>query len=312
MIPTYNQSQYLAQAIESALAQTYPHLEVVVCDDASTDSTPDVLKQFQDRRLKYHRNPKNIGRTANYKRLLYEHSTGDYVVNLDGDDYYTDTDFIDGAVAEIRQHDDVVIVSARAYTVTNSGRSLSPTPGHKVIKGVDVVRQLPNAEHSFMHMSALYRRDKAMAIDFYRSEMNSTDWESLYRLCLFGSVVYIDKPVGVWRIHGENQTGTLEAGKHLANLSIWPPIFTAATQLGMSPLSAQVRRAKCIASFSEASIMRTSLKGNQETLAFVFGLLREHTLGGIFALLYPRTFAILALSLAGHYRRKEFRRKHKA
>ena len=304
MIPTYNQGLFLRQAIESALAQTYANLEVIVGDDASSDNTLDIIESFKDVRLKHYVNQKNIGRTANYRKLLNDWANGDYVVNLDGDDYYTDTAFIEAAVHQIQQNTGVMIVSARSYTVSGLGQSLSPSPGQKVIKGFDVVQKLPDAEHSFMHMSALYRRDKAIALGFYRSETNSTDWESLYRLCLYGNVVYLDRAVGVWRIHGANQTGTLDAEKHLANLSIWHSIFIEARDAGMSNLRAKLTEAKCIAAFSEASMMRTSLKSNKETLAFVCGLTRRHTLGGIFTLLNPRSLAVLSLALMGHYRRK--------
>ena len=86
MIPTYNQAGFIRDAIDSALAQNYPELEVIVCDDASSDETYQVVASIQDRRLKYIRNPINLGRTNNYKNLLHNHAIGDFVVNLDGDD----------------------------------------------------------------------------------------------------------------------------------------------------------------------------------------------------------------------------------
>jgi len=46
MIPTYNQAEYIGEAIASALAQTYPVLEVLVGDDASTDDTPQIIARF--------------------------------------------------------------------------------------------------------------------------------------------------------------------------------------------------------------------------------------------------------------------------
>ncbi|MBK6512456.1 MAG: glycosyltransferase family 2 protein [Haliea sp.] len=61
LIPTYNQAGYLKQAVESALNQEYPHLEVIICDDASLDWDPDLLAEFAaDPRLRIHRNQINL------------------------------------------------------------------------------------------------------------------------------------------------------------------------------------------------------------------------------------------------------------
>ena len=114
MIPVYNQARYIREAIDSALMQTYSNLEVIVGDDASTDATAKIVAEINDPRLRYMRNSNNLGRTGNYKNLLYNHATGDYVVNLDGDDYYTDPDFISEAVKLIKDDPKVVMVTARA------------------------------------------------------------------------------------------------------------------------------------------------------------------------------------------------------
>ncbi|MGC8706738.1 MAG: glycosyltransferase family 2 protein, partial [Desulfurella sp.] len=82
-IPAYNQAKYIKQAIDSALNQDYPNLEVIVSDDASLDDTRQIVKEYNDKRLKYYRNEKNIGRVANHRKLLYEYATGEYVLNLD-------------------------------------------------------------------------------------------------------------------------------------------------------------------------------------------------------------------------------------
>jgi glycosyltransferase involved in cell wall biosynthesis len=52
VIPTYNQADYLAEAIQSVLDQTLSDLEVIVVDDASTDHTPEIISRFDDPHLK--------------------------------------------------------------------------------------------------------------------------------------------------------------------------------------------------------------------------------------------------------------------
>src|SRR3954451_9049882 len=95
LIPTYNQSRYVLRAIESALAQDYPLLEVLVRDDCSADDTRIVVEHFiaghRTAPVRYHRNAVNLGILRNYHDGLYEGATGEWVVNLDGDDFFLDS-----------------------------------------------------------------------------------------------------------------------------------------------------------------------------------------------------------------------------
>jgi len=59
IIPVYNGEEYIHRAIECALSQTYPHKEVIVIDDASTDRTQEVVKKYP---VIYHRNERNMER----------------------------------------------------------------------------------------------------------------------------------------------------------------------------------------------------------------------------------------------------------
>jgi glycosyltransferase involved in cell wall biosynthesis len=61
VLPTYNGSRRLRQSIESCLNQTYENLELVVIDDGSTDSTPQIVGSYKDQRVRYFRHKKNLG-----------------------------------------------------------------------------------------------------------------------------------------------------------------------------------------------------------------------------------------------------------
>lgn len=84
LIPCYNAERWIAQAIESALNQTYPHTEVIVVDDGSTDGSLEIIKSFGDRL--YWETGKNRGGNHARNRLL-ELSTGEWIQYLDSDDY---------------------------------------------------------------------------------------------------------------------------------------------------------------------------------------------------------------------------------
>ena len=78
-LPVYNAERFLEQALDGILAQTYIDFELVICDNASTDGTQAICQRYAalDPRIKYHRNPQNIGVSRNFNRA-FELSCGEY------------------------------------------------------------------------------------------------------------------------------------------------------------------------------------------------------------------------------------------
>ena len=90
VLATYNGERFLAQQIDSLLAQDYPDFEIVACDDCSGDSTLSILEDFCKRysaRFKVLRNERNIGYIANFERGIRA-AAGDYIALCDQDDVW--------------------------------------------------------------------------------------------------------------------------------------------------------------------------------------------------------------------------------
>ena len=119
LIPCFNAEHLVAQAIESALAQTWPAKEVIVVDDGSTDGSPEVIRQF-DGRIRWETGP-NRGGNAARNRLL-DLSNGEWLQYLDADDYLRPGKV--GAQIEFaREHPDCeVIYSATASEIMQDGQ----------------------------------------------------------------------------------------------------------------------------------------------------------------------------------------------
>jgi len=84
LIPCYNAEQWIAQAIKSAEAQTWPQKEIIVIDDGSTDHSLDIIRQF-DGRIRWKTTPNRGGNTA--RNHLLELARGDWLQYLDADDW---------------------------------------------------------------------------------------------------------------------------------------------------------------------------------------------------------------------------------
>jgi glycosyltransferase involved in cell wall biosynthesis len=227
------------QAAESALNQDYPHLEVIVCDDASGDWDPRLLKGFEDDpRLRIHRNSVNLGRVRNYRQGLYELAEGDWVLVLDGDDYLHNPDYVSTAMQVAATEPDIDLVfsnAARLYDKhacsLEAPRENKNLPG--VMEGADLFLAIADKKISLFHSTAIYKREKAVSMDFYRRDIISSDWESLHRYILTGKVAFLDTIASVWRIHGENATKNISAQDRASNLQAIIEPYLAARTLGV-------------------------------------------------------------------------------
>ena len=249
LIPTYNHAQRIHQAIESALMQDYPSLEIVICDDASTDKTAVVAKCYlHDPRLKYVRRSLNIGRVANYRDALKMDAHGDWVLVLDGDDHLIDPSFISKAM--------------NILALNKVAQPLFLQAGHRVIwettrKEPDSIRTnaahediLPSIETEsailtgaqylslvfrtgfFTHLGTLYSRVAALEQGFYTQNISSADMDSLLRLAIKGNVIVMKTIAGVWVQHDNNASANVHLDRIKENVKIFRQISKEGVHLG--------------------------------------------------------------------------------
>ena len=87
-MPSYNTGKYIAETIESVLAQTYKNWELIIVDDCSTDDTDKIVEKFlSDKRIRYLKNSHNSGAAVSRNRALRE-ARGKWVAFLDSDDLW--------------------------------------------------------------------------------------------------------------------------------------------------------------------------------------------------------------------------------
>ena len=88
-MPVFNGQKYVAESIESVLAQTYTDFEFLICDDASTDGTWDILKKYEseDKRIKLFKNETNLNISRTLNKLI-SHAKGEYLARQDSDDLW--------------------------------------------------------------------------------------------------------------------------------------------------------------------------------------------------------------------------------
>lgn len=97
-------------------------------------------------------------------------------------------------------------------------RTLSKTD-FKILSGEEILLTYWKKHYQLNHLTALYDRKLAVSIDFYCSDIISSDLESLLRLLPGHNVVYIPKIVGMWRSHGDNASRVQDVDTRLENIS---------------------------------------------------------------------------------------------
>lgn len=304
VIPTYNQPEYILKAVESALIQDYEHLEVVVSDDSLNNETETKLQEYiNTRKIKYIRNSPRLGRVENYRKCLYEYAQGDWVLNLDGDDYLIDTEFISKSMEAIHKVKNIAFIIAGGTISCEDGTEIRKRiPGTKfpsrIIKGTTYFRNFA-LRRGFFHLTILYNAKKARNIDFYRMNLLSTDLESFLRLSLHGKVVLLDRNVGVWNLHSDNTSSNASLNEVIENLKWIDSVAEyAIKQKKLSKITVYswnylVKQQELTGIFIEKLKSTSSMNEQYEILKFI---LIKHTASFFFPVFWKKLFDFYILN----------------
>ncbi len=121
IIPTYNRPDYLKQAIESAVKQTYQNMEIIVSDDCGPEKEAfqKIVGDFQDSRITLRRNVNNLGVTLNFVEALKE-AQGKYIACLNDDDLWNQ-DFLEKLIPPLEENPDLALAFCDHYIMDAEG-----------------------------------------------------------------------------------------------------------------------------------------------------------------------------------------------
>ena len=126
-IPTYNRADgYLKEAIESAINQSYPNLEIIISDNCSSDDTGLIVETFNDPRIQYFRHDENIGANNNFNFCL-EKATGVFFLLLHDDDLI-DEDFVKKCMHAVKKRLEIGMIRTGTRVIDSDGNVLNETP----------------------------------------------------------------------------------------------------------------------------------------------------------------------------------------
>jgi glycosyltransferase involved in cell wall biosynthesis len=236
-MPLYNTERFVTQAIESVLAQTYRNLELVICDNCSTDRSLEIARRFagSDARVRVVPNRRNLGYGGNLHKVT-SLARGEFMMVQCADDY------IDPSAVERLLHlamgadvdPDHVIAIADTYIVDADGR---PTEGLTRERDSFACLRLPLDRYTPARVASRTRGKVALTYALPRLKIVGFQGATLYSRRLFESieglystfsyapdmllnfyllskdpdVVWLQEPLSYWRIHESNQLAAARA-----------------------------------------------------------------------------------------------------
>ena len=208
-LPVYNGQNYLAETMESLLAQTYTDFELVISDNASTDRTETICREYavRDERIRYYRQEENVGASANYNRV-FELARGVYFKWAAHDDLLAPT-YLERCVAVLDSDPDVVLAYTQAKAIDDQGQVVKVYPGkHHFSAAAPRERfyEFVLDPHPVVAVFGLMRRDvlgRTRLIGKYAG----SDRPLLSELSLLGKFYEVPEHLFFYRFHEEQSWG---------------------------------------------------------------------------------------------------------
>lgn len=127
-LPVYDGERYLAEAIDALLGQSYRDFELIISDNASTDTTADICRRYADRdpRVRYFRQPRNIGQVPNHD-FVFQRARGELFKWASHDDLYA-RDLLLRCVEALDEHPEVVLSHVPSAIIDGVGNITQPIP----------------------------------------------------------------------------------------------------------------------------------------------------------------------------------------
>ena len=212
--PTYNHEGFIGQCVESVLAQTYTNWEQIIIDDGSTDRTEEIVRGYDDDRIRYIRQEnKGIWCLGELYNNALKCSNGEFIAVLEGDDFWPAYKLERQIPAFL--HTDVVMSWGKACLTNSYGKPILASPEN--------VREYMNRSRNETLKKLLFCNPipsptvmcRKSALDliggFKQPEgLPYVDLPTWLDLCLVGDFLAIDDILGCYRRHGQQITATMK------------------------------------------------------------------------------------------------------
>ncbi|MFD0980291.1 glycosyltransferase family 2 protein [Tropicimonas aquimaris] len=214
-MPVYNGERFLRHTLESILGQTFRDFVVVICDNASTDATEDICRETAaaDDRIRYIRNPENIGAGPNYRKVFRECPPLEFFKWAAHDDPY-DPDFLHLCIDELDRDSAAVLCHSQTASIDADGNPFKCWPPRPELSSDDRVARLRNVlEHRDTYCIWGVTRHDVLARTPLLGDFPAHDRPLLAELALHGKLLEIDDVLFFDREHPDRSVRAFDASR---------------------------------------------------------------------------------------------------
>lgn len=217
LMAVYNGEKYLKQAVDSILSQTFKDFEFVIVNDCSSDSTVDIIKSYNDKRILIYNNETNLGQTKSLNIGL-KHAKGRYIFRMDADDYSM-PERIEKQYNYINEYPEYTVVGTDCLVVDESNIAKSISRGCS--KYEDIIIRMLNGS-PINHVSVVMKKEAILAVGGYNSEYKiSADFDLWSRLVRKGyKITTLPEILSAYRFSDSSYSNRNESIKLKENVEI--------------------------------------------------------------------------------------------
>lgn len=203
IIPTYNRSQFVTQAIESVLCQTYPNIELIVVNDGSTDDTEEKLQPYMDRLTYISKKNGGISSAVNAGLRV---AKGSYIARLDDDDLFM-PEKTEKQLEVFEENPDVGLVTSGCFVIDSVGRTISVRRAPDFSPYGHLLTLLLK-DWVLIQPTVMVRRECHDKVGFYK-DVFAEDLEMFLCISRYWNIGVFDQPLAKYRRHSGNITSLL-------------------------------------------------------------------------------------------------------
>lgn len=205
LMPVFNAEKYIGQAIESILGQTFQDFELVIIDDGSTDHSAEKVTAYDDHRIRFFKNERNLGLVYTLNRGI-EISRGHYIARMDADDISL-PDRLSLQVQFLDTHPAISTIGTNMIFVDADGKGLR-TPHWNVPENSVVIHWwLLMGLCGVNHPTVMVRTDTYRKLNGYDSDfIHCEDYELWLRCCRETKIANLAQACLMYRMHSSNVT----------------------------------------------------------------------------------------------------------
>lgn len=200
LLPVYNGEQYLTEALDSVLSQSYTHFELLIINDASTDNTQDILDAYagKDNRITLYNNGSNFG-VAKSLNILLKQAKGSYIARIDADDIWLPGK-LEKQIIYLESHPGIYLLGTAKQTIDEQGKLLKGK--EKSIFSPEDIKKNILKGNLFCHSSVVFRREILDTIGYYNENYKNTeDYEYWLRVISTFKVEIFPEVLTCYRLH---------------------------------------------------------------------------------------------------------------